>query len=474
MAYQHGIYIEEQKTAVSTPVESDSAVQVIVGTAPVNMSSESDPLVPKIAYNYDDAVKKVGFSNNFSDFTLCQSISASFLVYSVSPIVLINVLDPEKHTAEISTPETVQLSDGSGTISKEGILPKSLSVKSGEGDSEVTYANGKDYALSFDDSGFLTISRMEGGTLGESVKEVNVTYKKLDPSKVTEADILAGIKKISQVYPLFNLFPGLLLAPKWSSSQNVYQALSNMTESLNGLFKCSELADLDISAAPTSDKAPDAKAQNKMTNKNSILLWPKVKKDGAVYDYSAIAAAHIADTDANNDGVPYVSPSNKALKIDAICDADGNEIIIDFLAANALNGQGICTALNMNGWRFWGNRTAAYPDNTDIKDAFIPVRRMFNWWGNTFLLTYWKKCDDPMNKRLTESIVDSENIRAGGFKAKYQIAGAEIEYNAADNPTDDLINGKIKFRQHFTPYPPAEAITNVLEFDANAFKSAIS
>ena len=51
MAYQHGIYIEEQKTAVSTPVESDSAVQVIVGTAPVNMSSESDPLVPKIAYN---------------------------------------------------------------------------------------------------------------------------------------------------------------------------------------------------------------------------------------------------------------------------------------------------------------------------------------------------------------------------------------------------------------------------------------
>ena len=88
-----------------------------------------------------------------------------------------------------------------------------------------------------------------------------------------------------------------------------------------------------------------------------------------MYHFSAAAAALIADTDYNNDGVPYVSLSNKSLKISGLCLADGSEVILDMEQANLLNSQGINTAINMNGWKAWGNRTACYPGNTDIKDC---------------------------------------------------------------------------------------------------------
>ncbi|MCV4594392.1 phage tail sheath family protein, partial [Escherichia coli] len=75
--------------------------------------------------------------------------------------------------------------------------------------------------------------------------------------------------------------------------------------------------------------------------------------------------------------------------------------------ANYLNGQGIVTSLNFDGWKSWGNRNAIYPTSTDPKDAFRVCRRMFNWVGNTLILSHWSKIDNPANRRLIESIVTS-------------------------------------------------------------------
>lgn len=53
----------------------------------------------------------------------------------------------------------------------------------------------------------------------------------------------------------------------------------------------------------------------------------------------------------------------------------------------------------------WGNRTGCYPANTDVKDNFICLRRMFNWHAQTFIQSYWSKVDNPMNKRLIDLVV---------------------------------------------------------------------
>lgn len=39
MAFYHGIQVQEKQTRVVAPVQVDSAVQVVVGLAPINMGS---------------------------------------------------------------------------------------------------------------------------------------------------------------------------------------------------------------------------------------------------------------------------------------------------------------------------------------------------------------------------------------------------------------------------------------------------
>lgn len=471
MPYMHGIYIRETPTSVVAPVTSDSAVQVVIDTAPINLGEVSTALEPKLAYNYAEAVAKIGYSDDVATFGLMQSLKASFESYNVGPVVFINVMDPTKHTKKI-TDEATAAFNGKAVVAHEGIMLAGVTVKIAE--PAKTLVEGTDYTLSHNSKGQLEIIAITGGAFTAAITEVKVSCNQLDSSKVTEQDIIAGIKKVALVYPKFNLVPGLIISPNWSHKVEVYNAMTAVTEKLNGLFSCVALCDIDTATAATYDVVGQQKSKDGMTSKNSVVCWPKCRVGKDIYSMSAVLGALTASEDSKNGGVPYVSPSNKQFKISGICTADGKEVVLDLEQANSLNGQGVCTAINLNGWRFWGNRTACYPAITDVKDAYIPLRRMFNWWGNSFTLTYFQKVDDPMNRRLIESVVDSENIRAGGFKSRMQIADAYIEYRLEDNPESELLNGVIHFKQHLTPFLPAEAIISDLEFDPKALTSALS
>ena len=193
-----------------------------------------------------------------------------------------------------------------------------------------------------------------------------------------------------------------------------------------------------------------------------------------MYSGSALAAALTAYTDAQNDDTPNVSPSNKTIAVSAACLEDGTEVVLDQEQANTVNSFGVATWLNMNGFRLWGNNTAAYPGISDPKDRWFSVRRFLTWAANTFILTYFQKVDSPANKRLIEAIVDSENVRGNGYVAMGVAARDEIVYNEDENPVTDLMNGKITFHQYMTPYTPAEDIEDIIEFDPDALVSALS
>ena len=47
-------------------------------------------------------------------------------------------------------------------------------------------------------------------------------------------------------------------------------------------------------------------------------------------------------------------------------------------------------------------------------------------------------------------------------------------YVQEDNPEEDILNGKVQFRQYLAPYTPAEDILNVLEFDPSMLAAALS
>ena len=482
MAYNHGIRIEEQATSIVAPITGSAGLQVVIGTAPINLAKDpySVTNVPLIAYSFSEAASQLGYSDDFKKFTLCQSMDASFRIFNVAPIIFINVLDPKKHKKD-NTEASVNVVAKQAKLEEDGILLDTLVVKDGA----TTLAKNEDYITSFTDDGKVLVSLIEGSShAGASTLTVKSTS--IDPSAVKAKDIIggydaatdkeSGLELIRQVYPRFNMTPGLLLAPGWSQIPEVGIVLGSKCSEINGVFSCECVLDLDSSStgAKKYSAVGEWKNKNGYTNKHSVVLWPQVKVGKKQYAFSAIFAALTAYTDASNDDVPNLSPSNKMAKITGLVLDDGIEVTLDQNQANLLNSQGVITAINVNGWRTWGNNTAAYPGVTDPKDRWFCCRRFFSWWGNSFIMTYFQKVDDPANYRLIESIVDSENIRGNSYTSQGKCAGAKIVFEEKDNQITHILNGKIKFRQYLAPYTPAEDILNVLEFDPSMLAAAIS
>jgi len=480
MAYQHGIDIKENATSISAPITGTAGLQVVFGTAPVNLLADPYSAVNKliIAYSLADAVAGLGYSTDYESYTLCQSMDANFRLFGIAPVIFCNVLDPTKHkTAQEET--ECELSGGQATLKVTGMLLDTLVVKAG--DTKIAKEN---YIAGFDDNGYVVITLTAAGQTTISTGKIKISGEKLDPTAVTEADIIGGynattgeetgIELVRQVYPKFSMTPGLLLAPGWSHNALVAATLAAKCNEINGVFTCECLIDISTENARKYTDVSAEKENIACISKHAILCWPMVKAMDKVFYYSAVLAALISYTDASNDDVPNLSPSNIKIPVSGAVLGDGTEVLLDQTQANNLNAVGVVTALNSNGWRSWGNNTACYPDNTDPKDRWIACRRFFSWHGNSFILSYFDRVDNPANYRLIENLVDDENIRGNSLVSQGKAAGVRIEYNATENPVSQVLDGKIKFHQYLAPYTPAEFIENTLEFDPSMLETALA
>ena len=480
--YNHGVRVLEQPTSVTAPINGTAGLQVVFGTAPINLADDPYSVTnkPIIAYTWSEAVSQLGYSDDYENYTLCQSMYASFKLFNVAPVIFVNVLDPKTHTKDNSAAD-VDVVNMEAVVKTTGILPKSVVVKE-QGSEGSTYQVGTDYVLSFDDNGYLVITLLASGSAAGQSK-VNVASTSIDPSRIEATDIVGtssggeekGLEVIRQIYPRFGLTPGLIIAPGWSQDPDVGVVLAAKCEEINGYFTCEGFVDIDSSAGKCTKytDVKNAKEEAGISSPHIMALWPCFQVGTQTFWASAIMAAVTAYTDANNDDVPYLSPSNKLLGITGTVLADGTEVLLDQVQANTVNSFGVTTAINNNGWRSWGNNSAAYPSTTDPKDRWFCCRRYFSWRGNSFILTYAEKVDDPANPRLIEDIVDSENIRGNSYVSAGKCAADYIEFNETENTVTDLMNGQLKFHQHLAPWTPAEDIVNTLEFDPAALQSAL-
>ena len=130
MSIRHGVYIQEEATAVQVPKTGNSSVQVVVGTAPVNMAENPSEAVnvPILANSGTEAMAALGYSVDFKNFTLCQTMFATSNLFQVSPVVYINVLDPAKHNKELAEAE-YPVNQKQAVIEKEGIILEGLTVR---------------------------------------------------------------------------------------------------------------------------------------------------------------------------------------------------------------------------------------------------------------------------------------------------------------------------------------------------------
>lgn len=109
--YGHGVYGRETATAIVPPTRVDTALSVVVGTAPVHLSK--DPIgtnKPLLVTSYSEAITRIGNSKNWADYTLSEVVYSQFALFQVYPAVFINVLDPKKHKKTV-TNEALALTD---------------------------------------------------------------------------------------------------------------------------------------------------------------------------------------------------------------------------------------------------------------------------------------------------------------------------------------------------------------------------
>lgn len=469
---KHGVTVTEQATAIFSPVKSEASIPFFIGCAPVHKISGGSVNRAELCYTYADAVALFGVADDFETFGISEAIYTAFKLYGIAPIICVNVFDPEVHRTTVAAETITFGADNKATLAHDGVLEVPVVTTT---DDATTYVAGTDYTFTAS-TGVFTRLTTGSITTGASIK---VAYVYGDPTLVTKDDIIGGIdvdtgaktglSQLDECYPRFGLVPETVVVSFGSLDTEIVTVATTAATNINGgMFKAVHIVDLDDTVATKYSAVNEYKNLNNLTDPEQILCWGKLALSDTVYRQSTHLACLIQSITADNGGVPYESPSNKSYQCDALI-VNGKELLLgpdeaDYLTTTV----GVVTALNIvGGWKCWGNRTAAYPSNTDVKDCFIVGRQMFHWISKEIVLTYWQKLDKPMSKRLIEAMVISLNVRLNGLTSRQYILGGRVEFNSDENPVTDLINGAVLFHVYFSFPVPNESMTFMLEYDAN-------
>lgn len=461
----HGVQTGKLTTSISTPNVASSGVIFAVGTAPVQMVEGGKINEVVMANNYAEAVQKLGYSDDWKKYSLCEVIYTAFQLYTTSPIFLVNVLDPKKQKAQKTLKAEV--------IENQVKLP----IEAIAGSVEVNGLEaGKDFEAFYDDDNCIV------EFLSDTTGEVELTYNEVDPAQIDKNDIIGGfsvtthkstgLELIDSVFPRFTEIPDLILCPNWSHDSEVAAVMSAKAENVNGLFEAMAILDVDCTeetGATYYTEVPEWKKKKNFTKKTEIVCFPKVALGEKTFNLSTQLASSISvvdNTESYGGGTPCESASNKAIQADRMVVADGSEIVMDIQQANYLNENGVVTALNFyNGFTSWGNYTACYPANTDVTDYFYCINRMFKWVGKTLILTYWNYIDRGIKRRLLDAIVQSINDWLSSLATDEKIIGGRVELNESENSTAALAAGIVRFHIYMTPPSPLQKMDFVLEYD---------
>lgn len=469
--YEHGIRSDTEDTEVTAAPTVTPIAQIVIGTAPIHRLDTPAAAVnkPIICYNMDECKAKLGYSEDFEKYTLCQSMYATYKIFSAAPIVFINVLNPATHYTAVAA-KAYPVNNNAIAIDDD-VIVSTLEIKSGEetipaAKYETEWVNG-----------VLTVNFTESVT-----GSVTVAYNKIDPSKVTKNDIIGswdtstdartGAELIRLVNPTFGVIPAIIIAPGWTTDDTVGAVLASKVKGINGCYDAYTLLDLECSTTRTRAAAITAKG-NRTFNEKCIFTFPLVEVGGKKIAYSAVIAALIMAQAAANDGVTCKSPSNQPLDIDNVVLADGTPVCYDEPAGNELNGAGIVTVISRNGWYSWGNNTAAFPGTKDPVKRWIMTGLQFAWIGNDFVNTNHDILDEGVDPKIVENAVSDYNLKLAAFSTDGRIIRGKVTYNESDNTEDTLMEGKFVVRTSIGGKTPMEAIKNIQSYDKAALSEAL-
>ena len=480
-----GVHVYEKATSVQTPKVATVGIPFVVGTAPVQSAAKpAKSNVPVLVTSWDEAVEKLGFSYDWESYTLCEFMYSHLQLFGAQPVIFCNISDPASMKREEAAADYT-VADHRVAVSVDAIADTiKVSVAEGAGETAATRAleRDTDYSILYDrddtDTYVCIVELLEDGSAYDA-ETVSVAYSAADPKTATVADVVDGVAQVDACLTAVGLVPDLIAAPGWSHNTVVAAVMATKAAAINGLFKGKAVIDADSGEDGVTEysQLSGYKNKNNFVDVDQIICWPMVQLGDYRFHLSTQLCGLMATVDAGNRGIPYESPSNKNLKMDACVLADGTPVNLTWNQVDLIAGSwGVVTAVNFldSGWVAKGNYTACYPGNTDVKDQFIPVSRMFDFIGNTLIRTFWSKLDKPMTPALRDSILQTCNIWLGGLTGGGYLYGARAEMLAEENPLTSLLDGIITLHIYNAPPVPAQEIDFILEYDVSYMETALA
>ncbi len=480
-----GVHVFEKATSVQTPKVATVGIPFVVGTAPVQSAAKpAKSNVPVLVTSWDEAVEKLGFSYDWESYTLCEFMYSHLQLFGAQPVIFCNISDPASMKREEAAADYT-VADHRVAVSVDAIADTiKVSVAEGAGETAATRAleRDTDYSILYDrddtDTYVCIVELLEDGSAYDA-ETVSVAYSAADPKTATVADVVDGVAQVDACLTAVGLVPDLIAAPGWSHNTVVAAVMATKAAAINGLFKGKAVIDADSGEDGVTEysQLSGYKNKNNFVDVDQIICWPMVQLGDYRFHLSTQLCGLMATVDAGNRGIPYESPSNKNLKMDACVLADGTPVNLTWNQVDLIAGSwGVVTAVNFldSGWVAKGNYTACYPGNTDVKDQFIPVSRMFDFIGNTLIRTFWSKLDKPMTPALRDSILQTCNIWLGGLTGGGYLYGARAEMLAEENPLTSLLDGIITLHIYNAPPVPAQEIDFILEYDVSYMETALA
>lgn len=465
--YHHGFETIEIERGARQIRQVKSAVILIIGTAltgPVN--------IPTLSLNERDAAQ---FGVDVAGISLPRYLDSLYQA-GAGTVVVINVLDPAKHRTEVPAQDMTFAADGTLLLPKPGVL--ALVVKSKDG--ATTYAV-TDYVLN-PQTGLVT--RTATSTI-PAAAEVSVAFTHADPTKVTAADIIGdvdaaglrtGLTAAGDCFNLFGFEPKILIAPDFSSLSSVSAELTAATTRHQAVA----YIDAPVGATPAqviAGRGPAGTISFNTSSDRVRLCYPHVK----VYDartnqerlepLSVRAAALRAKVDLDL-GYWWSSSNQELLGVLGLERPLTARVDDPLSEVNLLNEVGVTTVFNSfgTGFRLWGNRTAAWPTITHVRN-FENVRRTKDLVDESIRFSSLQFQDRPVTQALIDSIVESVNGFGRKLVGDNALLGLLCWYDPARNPKSEVEAGHLVFNYKLTVPPPFERGTYETEITDEYFVS---
>nr|WP_246743131.1 phage tail sheath subtilisin-like domain-containing protein [Dickeya oryzae] len=448
----HGVETTEVETGARVVKAVKSAVIGLIGTAPIG------PVNTVTLCTSDTAAAK--FGGQLTGFTIPQALDAIY-DHAAGTVLVINVLDPAVHKTHVENEPVTFDSNGSATLANPVVA--SLVLKKDAG--SAPYVLDTDYTLD-QQTGVIT-------RLNKAIDTALASYDYADPTKVTAADIIGavnaagnrtGMKLLHDTYNTYGFFAKILLAPVYCTQNSIRVELQALAEKLGAM------AYVDAPIGTTYEQAISGRGPAGTINFNTSsarvrLFYPHVK----VYDsatnaerlepLSQRAAGLRAKVDLEK-GFWWSSSNQEILGITGVERQLSAMIDDPSCEVNLLNEQGITTVFNSygTGLRLWGNRSAAWPTVTHMKN-FENVRRTADVINESIRYFSLQYIDMPITQALIDALTESVNAYGRKLIGDGALLGFKCWYDSTRNEETELSAGHLLLSYKFTPPPPLERLT---------------